>query len=110
MPNWNHTNFQLEADYFNGKSDRLTMQCRSLSLLPAVYGPDNVAADGAIMRSLIDRPSLLARGLERNKLGTIAWTRLLFKDPVTGAHKEFDIRVMDTLQPGTARFEILNEI
>lgn len=110
MPNWNSTKIHLEAVYFNGKSDRLTMQCRSLSLRPAVYGPDNIAADGTIMRSLIDRPSLLARGVERDKLGTIAWTRLLFKDPVTGAHEEFDIQVMDTLEPDTARFEILTKV
>ena len=111
MTIWSISDFRLEAHYVGRRDpDTLTVKCRSLSLLPAEYGPDDVAADGAIMKSLIARPSLLAKGVDGNKLGTIAWTRLLFTDPKTGAQKEFDIRVMDTPETDTARFEILNEM
>jgi len=111
MTSCNITEFQLEARYISHRdAETLTVKCGALSFRPAEYGPDNVAADGAIMRSLTARPSLLAKGVDRNKLGTVAWTNLRFKDAATGAHKEFDIEVMDTVEPETVRFGILREV
>ena len=96
---------QLQAVYFEG-TERLTLPCCSVSFIPSGYGLESVPSAGQILRRSSDGPSLLVRGVDPRVLGTVAWNRILFTDPATGAQKDFDIQVVEAMEPSAARFEI----
>ena len=107
---WDVTEITLEARYLNAASDTLMLACQSVSELPAEYYPDNIAADGSVMRSLKDRRSLLVRGISSQALEALKWapTDLSFKDSRTGKLENFRIERAYAPEPGTARFAVLD--
>lgn len=110
---WDVTEITLEAHYLNAASDTLTLACQSISELPAEYYPDNIGADGTVMRSLKERRSLLVRGISPQDFEALdalkrAPTELSFKDLRTGKLENFRIERVYVREPGTARFAVLD--
>jgi hypothetical protein len=104
------TETTLEARYLNAPPETLTLACQSISELPAEYYPDNVAADGVVMRSLKERPSLLVRGINPQALQALNWepTDVSFKDSRTGKLESFRIERRYSPEPGTLRLALLD--
>jgi hypothetical protein len=107
---WDVAEITLEAHYLNAASDALTLACQSLSEVPAEYYPDNVASDGAVMRSLKEPPSLLVRGINPQGLEALNWepTDVSFKDSRTGKAESFRIERRYSPEPGTLRLGLLD--
>ena len=101
------TEITFEADYFNHDSDRRRFPCRSVSELPGKY-IDDTSADGSIMRSEIEPPAVVVKGIDAKAVEAMGWkpTRLLFKDARTGELKEFSGQLRDTPEPNTVKFAI----
>lgn len=103
----NVTEFTLEAFYFNHAPDRQTFACQSVSETPGRYVYDT-SADGTIMRSEIEPPAVLVKGVDLKTIESLGWkpTHLRFKDGKTGEEKVFPGQLRDTLEPDTLKFAI----
>jgi TIR domain len=95
----------LEAFYFNHDPDRQTFRCRSVSEMPAKY-VDDTGADGSVMRSELEPPLLIVRGIDVKAVEELRWkpTGLRFKDVKTGDEKLFPGQLHDTVEPDTLKF------
>ena len=103
------TEITLEAHYINRDSQRLTFPCRSVSELPGKYD-DDTSADGSVMRSTIEHPAVVVKGIDAKAVEALGWnpTRLLFKDAKTGKSKEFSGEIAAVLEPDILKFAILH--
>jgi hypothetical protein len=107
---WQVTEITLEAHYLNRPPDTLTLACRSVEERAAEYYPDKVAADGAVMRSVKERRSLLVRGINPQALETLTWqpTDVSFRDSRTGKVESFRVERRYSPEPGTLRLALLD--
>ena len=107
MTTWKVEEVTLEAHYVGRAPDKLTLPCKSISEIPGTYS-DDVAADGAVMTNVIEKPSLMARGVDLMILDAITWepNRISFHDLHTGETKEFPIQRRYIREPNTAKFAI----
>lgn len=97
----------LEAFYVNHDPHKHTFACQSVSELPGKY-IDDTSADGRVMRSEIEPPSVVIKGIDVKAVESLGWqpTRLLFQDARTGESKEFSGQLRDSLEPNTLKFAI----
>jgi hypothetical protein len=97
----------LEAFYLNHDPDRQTFACRSVSEMPGKY-VDDTSADGSVMRSELEPPFLMVRGVDVKAVEAVEWkpTDLRFKDAKTGEEKVFSCHLRATLEPDTLKFAI----
>jgi pyrimidine deaminase RibD-like protein len=97
----------LEAFYINHGPDRQAFACQSVSVIPGRY-VDHTSADGKIMRSEIEPPAVLVKGVDVNAIETLGWepTGLRFKDAKTGEEKVFSGQLRDTVEPDALKFAI----
>lgn len=97
----------LKALYMNAEPDSQTFKCSSVVELPPEY-VDDKAADGAIMRSIIERPAILIRGIDVSAVEALAWepNRLEFRDVRTGEVKEHIGKLDVSKDPNSVKFEI----
>lgn len=97
----------LEAFYLNHDPDRQTFACRSVTEMPGNY-VDDTSADGSVMRSELEPPFLMVRGVDVKAVGALGWkpTDLRFKDAETGEEKVFSGHLRDTLEPDALKFAI----
>jgi len=95
----------LKALYFNADANSQTFKCSSVVELPAEY-IDDKAADGGIMRSIIERPSILIKGIDASAVEALAWkpNRLEFKDAKTGDVKQYVGELHASTEPNTVKF------
>jgi hypothetical protein len=100
----------LERRYLNAAPDTLTLACQSVEERPAEYYPDNVAADGVVMRSVKERRSLLVRGINPQALETLTWepTDVSLRDSRTGKAESFRVERRYWPEPGTLRLALLD--
>ena len=104
---WDVAEITLKAHYLKHEADTVTIACRSVSEVAGEY-IDDVAADGGVMRSEIEPPTLMVRGIDPRAFEAIVWkpTHLLFEDPKTREQKEFSVRPWHTAEPNAAKFAI----
>jgi hypothetical protein len=97
----------LEAFYFNHDPDIQTFACQSVSEMPGKY-VDDTSADGSVMRSELEPPLLMVRGIDVKAVESLEWkpTGLRFKDAKTGEEKVFSGQLRDTVEPDTLKFDI----
>ena len=97
----------LEAFYFNHDPDSQAFACWSISEVPAKY-VDDTGADGSVMRSELEPPLLMVRGIDVKAVEALRWkpTGLRFKDAKTGEEKVFSGQLRDTVEPDTLKFAI----
>jgi pyrimidine deaminase RibD-like protein len=100
----------LKALYMNADTDSHTFKCSSVTELPPEY-VHNKAADGAIMRSIIEPPTVLIRGIDADSVHALAWApnRLEFHDAKSGEAKEYIGGLRDSTEPNTVKFAIDGE-
>jgi hypothetical protein len=105
--NRDHLEITLESHYFNAPSKTLKLECQSVSEVAGKY-KDDISADGTVMRSEIEPPAVLVRGIDAEKLSALTWkaNRLLFKDPTTGAPRDLPVYSLETKGAGTVKFSI----
>ena len=95
----------LNAHYFGRQPDTLVGHCTSISELPQ---------EDIDERTYQNRRSILLRGVDPGELDKLDaaewthWTHLSYSDPRTGAPVTFNVRRTETIEPNSARFEILN--
>jgi pyrimidine deaminase RibD-like protein len=95
----------LRARYVGGKVESQTFTCSSILAVPPKYVHDK-AADGTIMRSMIDPPTLLIRGINVEAVEALAWTptQLEFRDATTGEVVERPGELRTSIEPDTVAF------
>lgn len=97
----------LEAFYLNHDPDRQSFACQSVSEMQGKY-VDDTSADGSVMRSELEPPLLVVRGIDVKAVEALRWkpTGLRFKDAKTGEEKVFSGQLRDTVEPDTLKFAI----
>jgi hypothetical protein len=97
----------LKALYMNAETDSETFRCSSVVELPLEY-VDDKAVDGAIMRSIIQPPTILITGIDTKSVEALAWkpNRLEFKDATSGEPKEYIGELWASTEPNTVKFAI----
>jgi len=107
MASWDVAEITVEAHYIGNDPDTLTLPCKLVLEVPGVY-EHKVAADGTVMRSEAEPPSLLAKGIDLRVLDAIGWepNLLSFKDSRTGERREFQIVRRYTQEPSAAKFAL----
>jgi pyrimidine deaminase RibD-like protein len=97
----------LKALYIFADPDSQTFKCSSLLELPPEY-VDDKAADGGIMRSIIEHPTILIRGIDASTVEALAWkpNRLEFRDAKSGEVKEYVGELHASTEPNTVKFVI----
>jgi len=97
----------LEALYINHDPDRQAFTCQSVSVIPGRY-VDDTSADGNVMRSEIESPTVVVRGVDAKAVKALRWspTHLRFKDAKTGEEKLFSGQLRDMVEPDTMKFAI----
>ena len=104
---WTVPEVTLEAHYMsNHAPDVLTLFCQSVSSMPGRYA-ESKGADGSIMRSELESPSLLLNGTDLKLLNATTWQPncLRFKDTGTGQWQEFGVQ-RDIRDVGIAKFSL----
>lgn len=104
---WDVAEITLAADYLNRESQASTFPCRSVSQVAGKY-VDDTSADGAIMRSDIEPPMLIIRGIDATAVNALGWkpTRVLFTDAATNGTLEFSGQLRDSPEEDTVAFAI----
>jgi hypothetical protein len=97
----------LEAFYINHDPDRQAFTCQSVSVIPGRYVADS-SADGNVMRSEIEPPTVVVRGVDAKAVEALRWspTHLRFIDAKTGEENLFSGQLRDMLEPDTMKFAI----
>jgi pyrimidine deaminase RibD-like protein len=97
----------LEAFYLNHDPDKQSFACQSVSETQGKY-VDDTSADGSVMRSELEPPLLVVRGIDVKAVEALGWkpTGLRFKDAQTGVEKVFSGQLRDTVEPDTLKFGI----
>lgn len=97
----------LKALYMNAGTDSETFKCSSVVELPPEF-VDDKAADGAIMRSIIEPPAVLIAGIDADSVEALAWkpNRLEFRDASSGETKEYIGELRASTEPNTVKFAI----
>jgi len=97
----------LKALYMNAETDSETFKCSSVVELPPDF-VDDKAADGAIMRSIIEPPTILITGIDANSVEALAWkpNRVEFEDARSGEVKEYIGELRVSTEPNTVKFAI----
>lgn len=100
----------LKALYINAESDVQAFRCSSVVRLPPEY-VDDKAADGAIMRSIIEPPTILIAGIDADSVEALTWrpNRLEFTDAISGEAKEYIGDLRASTEPNTVKFAIRGE-
>jgi hypothetical protein len=105
---WDSKQITLEAHYIKGQADTVTLPCKGVIEIPEKYYPDQVGADGSVMRSIKERRSLLVNGVDSKTLDALGWspTDALFEDAATGKTERFQVERADSEETGAIRLEI----
>jgi hypothetical protein len=90
---WDVNKLTLSAHYFNAESHTQTFDCSAIVQLPPEYHPDDVASDGAIMKSVKVLASLLIENLDSKLVDSLGWnpTEAGFLDPADGKTLTFQL-------------------
>jgi hypothetical protein len=107
---WKVSEILLEALYMNAAKDSIAIKCTGVVEVPATFYPDNVGADGHVMRSLKQDRSLWVEGVERGATDGIRWkpTDVSFTNEDTGERVEFRVRDIATPEAGCVLLETVH--
>jgi hypothetical protein len=107
---WKTNEILLEALYMNAAKDSLAIKCSGVVEVPATFYPDDVGADGHVMRSLKQDRSLWVEGVERGATDGILWkpTDVSFTNEDTGERFEFRVRGITTPEAGCVLLETVH--
>jgi hypothetical protein len=107
---WKTNEILLEALYMNAAKDSIAIRCTGVVEVPATFYPDNVGADGHVMRSLKQDRSLWVEGVERGALDGILWkpTDVSFTNQETGERVEFRVRGTTIPETGCVLLETVH--
>jgi len=104
MYNPNIREITLEAHHFGAEQRTLKIHCNGITRHDAKYKDDR-AADGAIMRSTVAYPSIVAKCLDTKELEALQWTPtdISYLDE-NGDHQEFRMRAMNVFPKEKVEF------
>ncbi len=107
---WKTNEILLEALYMNAPKDLIAIKCSGVVEVPPTFYPDDVGADGHVMRSLKQDRSLWVEGVERGATDSIRWkpTDVSFTNEETGERVEFRVRGITTPEAGCVLLETVN--
>jgi hypothetical protein len=107
---WKTKEIVLEALYIRMPKDSITIKCSGIVEVPPTFYPDDVGADGNVMRSLKQDRSLWVEGVERGAMDGIRWkpTDVSFINDETGEHVEFRVRGFSTPEAGCLLLETVS--
>ena len=105
---WKTKEVAIEALYLNAPKDSIVIKCSGVVEMPPTFYPDNVGADGHVMRSLKQDRSLWVEGVERGAADGIRWkpTDVSFTNDETGERVAFRVRKLLSARPGTLLLEM----
>lgn len=94
----------------NADKDSIAIKCSGVVEVPATFYPDNVGADGHVMRSLKQDRSLWVEGVERGAIDGIRWkpTDVSFTNEETGERVEFRVRGVIIPETGCVLLETVS--
>lgn len=97
---WDARYVVLRAPYIGYKlSDEFRLSCTGVIALPARYFDDQIGADGTILRSVKEPPSLIVEGSDSNPALTWTPTEIEFFDNASKMVKIFGFEGMHFLRP-----------
>jgi hypothetical protein len=104
---WKAKEIKLAANYVGRDPDSIMVPCTGVVEVPATYHPDDVAADGAIMRSIKRDKSLWVEDADCRLLDGLKWepNAVSFIDEREKV-VEFQIRVLPSAEDGTLLLEV----
>lgn len=104
---WTAEKCILRARYLNAPTEERLVVCKGIVAIPARYLPDNVAADGGVMRTLKERRSLLIEKATPRPPENWEPNEVEFTDPKTGVAETFRIEGMHFVPPDTLRLPMV---
>lgn len=105
---WKTKEIKLAAYYFGRDPDSIMVPCSGVVAVPASYYPDDVGADGRIMRSIKRDQSLWVEGADCHALDGLQWEPnvIAFVDERDQSAVEFQIRPLPSDDDGGLLLEI----
>jgi hypothetical protein len=107
---WETKEILLEALYVKAPKDSITIKCSGVVEVPPTFYPDNVGADGRVMRSLKQDRSLWVEGVGPGAVDGVGWnpTDVSFTNEETGERVEFRVRGLTTPEAGCVFLETVS--
>jgi hypothetical protein len=81
---WNVQSITLRAHYANAPTEEHVIGCKGITAVPPRYFPDQVGADGSVVRSLKERRSLIVDGIDKRPPDGWSPTEVEFIDTIGG--------------------------
>jgi hypothetical protein len=108
---WDAHEITLSAHYFNAPANTQEFSCGAIVELPPEYYSDDVAADGAIVRSVKVQGSLLIEKLDSKLIDSLTWnpTEASFVDPANGQTLRFALSHKIASPRGTTRLIVIGD-
>jgi hypothetical protein len=90
----------------NADSQEMTLACKRVIAIPTTYFAEQLGADRSVMRSVMDRRSLIVEGVSPKPV--IGWTPtdVDFTDPETGRTESFRVEGLTALRSGALKMAI----
>ena len=103
---WDARLITLRAHYINADTQQLQLSCKSIIRVPATYYPDDVGADGSVMRSLKEPRLLLVDGVGPDP--NIDWqpNEVEFLGDPSGKVEIFRVDSAEYIRPGKLKLSI----
>jgi hypothetical protein len=92
--------------YMSGESETVTLTCTGIVALPVRYLKDDVAADGAVMRSVDEPRSLLIEGLDLKQVPDWTPTEVGFRESMSAASERFQVLGSTIVRPKSLKLPI----
>jgi hypothetical protein len=102
---WRVESVVLRSHYLNAPKEEHVLSCMGVIAIPARYSDDK-AADGAVMRSVEERRSLILEGIDRGTLPGWNPNEIEFVDKVQGRVECFKVEGMQFVPPACLKLPI----
>src|ERR1019366_1266774 len=108
---WDAHEITLSAPSFNASANTQRFSCGAIVKLPPEYYSNDVAADGAIVRSVKVPGSLLIEKLDSKLIDSLTWnpTEASFVDPANGQPLRFSLSHKIASPRGTTRLIVIGD-
>jgi hypothetical protein len=105
---WDTQFIVLRARYFNAPTEEHTIRCTGIIAVPPIYFPDQIAADGAVQRSVKEPRSLVVDGIDRRP--PVGWnpTEVEFDDTIAGQVQVFRVGNVTVIPPARLKIPVLD--
>jgi hypothetical protein len=104
---WDAKSVVLRARYMNAPSEEYALSCKGIVAIPPSYFEDQTGADGAVMRNLKERRSLLVEGVGTKPALDWKPTEIEFVDDTSGQVQKFEVEGMEFVRPASLKLGIV---